>query len=708
MIRFAPFLLALLGPSLASFANADEARSGTLIRVEMPLDTEQSKQLAVALEQRVESENAAAAARRPTVVLRLVSREGQTESTGTDYEDALRLARKMGSPAWRRIRWVVWVDTPIRDHGSLLALAADQVFMAPDAKLSSVPEGAEDIRLTYGSISRKKAVFPEPLAIALADAAMPLSRVTTADNERQFLAGQALDDARGRGDLIREDVWSGPGKPLEISAEALREAQIASGIATDAQQVARLLDLASLEDQETIETFDAKGILVAIDANVSAGRVRRWNSSLAAIDEDVNLYFVTINSAGGNLDASATMAANLVDPPPEIRRSVGVVQVESRADAALIALACDPLYGLPDAKLGGPGADAMNDQDLEQHRELIELIAQRTGRSAGLIRGLLNPDREVYRYTDQRTGAVAYGTQQELFEDAADPQAEAKRWQRGDAIDLRGGLNMDQAIRLGLVDAIVENNEQAAEKVGLDSLPDPLVDRKLVRMVERFGNSQWVAFVLLAIGLSALSAEAQAPGLGFPGFLALVCFGLFFWIKFLAGTAEWFELIALVLGLVCIAVEVFLVPGTGIFGIGGLILLISGVVMMSQSFVLPQNEYQLNVLASSVWTALGGVIIMFIAFVGFRFMLPHVPLLRGLVMEGVDGNVLDQNERIADFGHLLGQTGRASTPIRPSGKANFDGEVIAVISDGSVIEKGDPVRVCEVHATRVVVEPAED
>ena len=47
-----------------------------------------------------------------------------------------------------------------------------------------------------------------------------------------------------------------------------------------------------------------------------------------------------------------------------------------------------------------------------------------------------------------------------------------------------------------------------------------------------------------------------APGLGVPGFIAITCFALFFWMKFPAGTAEWLELIAFTLGLLCIGIEI--------------------------------------------------------------------------------------------------------------------------------------------------------
>ena len=52
-----------------------------------------------------------------------------------------------------------------------------------------------------------------------------------------------------------------------------------------------------------------------------------------------------------------------------------------------------------------------------------------------------------------------------------------------------------------------------------------------------------VAWLLLLIGGAALYAELQAPGIGVGGFVAGVCFLLYFWSKHLDGTAGWLEVL---------------------------------------------------------------------------------------------------------------------------------------------------------------------
>ena len=72
------------------------------------------------------------------------------------------------------------------------------------------------------------------------------------------------------------------------------------------------------------------------------------------------------------------------------------------------------------------------------------------------------------------------------------------------------------------------------------------------------------------IGAVALYFELSAPGIGLGGLIAGLCFTLFFWSRFLGGTAGWLEVILVLAGAAFLAVEIFVLPGFGIAGITGL------------------------------------------------------------------------------------------------------------------------------------------
>ena len=291
---------------------------------------------------------------------------------------------------------------------------------------------------------------------------------------------------------------------------------------------------------------------------------------------------------------------------------------------------------------------------------------------------------------------LSFATEEGLVRGADDPELERDRWDRGALVELSEGLSAEKAIELGLADGRSDSLEDTSRRMGLGGLPPPVSDRGLVRWVERLGRSQGLMILLLIVGFIALSSEANAPGMGVPGFISLVCFGLYFWMRYLAGTAEWLELVLFILGIICIAIEVLVVPGFGVFGVGGILMTLLALVLMSQTFVVPKNMYQLGVLTRGLWVAIGGLFGLFGGFLVMRWLFPHVPLFNALVMETPDSSAVDQAERLANFNHLQGKVGKTTTPLRPSGKARFGDEIIQVVSEGSMVDSGAEIRVIDV------------
>ncbi len=693
--------------------DADPVKTGYLIDVPIPLTGDAAEKL---VNQLSSIGAAAPAGQRVTVVLRYAADVAENSASETKFEDALRLARAMSSDEFRQVRVVSLVDGSIEGHSTLPIIASDLLLVGPNAEIANAsagdPGGDDTIALNYDSIGRRRGLFPPAVVSALVNPELELVQISKLGGEQAFVTGDDLAKARASGGLLGEVVISTGGVPLRISAKQLRSMRIAASIVESVDKAAEFLDLAELKRvAEGVADGTARGALLEITGSIAPGRTRRWQSNLDSTlsgAAEINTWMISIDSIGGNLDDSATLAGWFATPQAPLRTVAGLVRGEARGDAALIAVACKPLMMKPDASLGGPGAEDILPAHVERYDELIEQIAKSTKRPAALIRGLLDPNLEVYRYTNQKTGRIRYATEDDIVRGAEDADTERAKWQRGDRVDLANGLTAGEAVALGLADSESPSLEDASRRVGLPETPQPIADRGLVRFVERLGRNSTLSFLLLFIGFAALSAEANAPGLSFPGFIALVCFGLFFWIKFLAGTAEWLELVALSLGLICIAIELFLLPGVGVFGIGGLALTVLGLVLMSQTFVIPKNVYQLTLFTHGVWAALGGAAGLIGGFIVMRLMLPHVPLFRGLVMEEQDIEALEESEKLGDYSYLMGRTGTATTPLRPSGKARFGDEIVNVISDGSSVSVGDPVRVRSVHATKVVVEAVEN
>ena len=212
--------------------------------------------------------------------------------------------------------------------------------------------------------------------------------------------------------------------------------------------------------------------------------------------------------------------------------------------------------------------------------------------------------------------------------------------------------------------------------------------------------------MLLVVGGAALWAELHSPGMGLGAFVALVCFLLFFWSRYLGGTAGWLEVMLLVVGAICVLVEIFVLPGFGIFGLGGGLLILASLVLASQTFVWPRNEYQISQMSQSVTVVAGAMVAIVVLAVMMRRFLPQTPVLNQMVLSPAGRRWRDSiahREALAHYEHLLGVRGVTTTQLTPGGKARFGAELVDVMADGEVIAPGTTIEIVSTQGNHVLV-----
>jgi membrane-bound serine protease (ClpP class) len=221
----------------------------------------------------------------------------------------------------------------------------------------------------------------------------------------------------------------------------------------------------------------------------------------------------------------------------------------------------------------------------------------------------------------------------------------------------------------------------------------------------------FVSWMLLFIGLFMLVVELKLPGIGLPAITSALAFLLFFWSHYLSGTADQLEIILFLVGLICLALELFVFPGFGVFGMSGVLLILVSIVMASHTFVWPTQEYEyreMGLTLLQVTVALTGVGVG--AAILARFF-PSIPLFNRLILmpepwDGIqdgDGVVKSTTAGYDSLLFLLGETGRTTTVLRPTGRARFGEMLVDVTSDGFFIEPDSLVEVVDVQGSRVVV-----
>lgn len=675
-------------------------RVGTLIRLNQPFTDQIDRRVRRAVSEAIRK--AKQDGRWPVIVLEIRSGESK-------FGQAYDLARYLSGPSLNGATTVAYLPQSVSGHAVLVALACDEIIMSDEAQLGDAGKGEEvvkpSVRNAYVEIANSRKTVPADVALKMLDPSIDLRLVET-EVSREIVRADRLRAVRKHKSIAKEEPLIPAGKPGIFTGQRARELGFVSYLANDRQEVAKALGLPNSAVEEDLALSGTiRPVRIALKGPISAALTDQIQNLVQTQirDHDVNLLCLWIESPGGSPNDSINLANFLSGIDSDERRTVAYIPSEARGDAAYIALACDQIVMRPRAVLGGEGAAALDEDELEATARSVAAIAEGKHHSPALAAALVEAPETIYRYTRQSDGLIEF-----LTEEQAAKLPVAKAWQRGAAVIEQGKtlqLNGEQAEQYGLAHALVDDFHGLKALYGLEQDP-AMVEPGWADFLIDALNSPGISFFLLLLGGAALWAELQSPGIGLGGLIAALCFLLYFWSAYLGGTAGWLEVLLFLSGLTCLGLEIFVLPGFGLFGLAGGLLVISSLILASQTFILPRNEYQLDHLSKSLMMLTGAGVGTIGTIALMRRYLPHTPMLNSMVLappSNEEVSRLNEREALTRLEHLLGHRGVTFTPLVPGGKARFGDELVDVLTDGEFIDRGLQVEVVEVRGNRVVV-----
>ncbi|MFT5479252.1 MAG: membrane-bound serine protease (ClpP class), partial [Bacteroidia bacterium] len=184
------------------------------------------------------------------------------------------------------------------------------------------------------------------------------------------------------------------------------------------------------------------------------------------------------------------------------------------------------------------------------------------------------------------------------------------------------------------------------------------------------------------------------PGIGFPLAAAGICALLYFAPLYLDGLAANWEILLFFLGLILLALEVFVIPGFGVAGITGIVLTVTSLIL---SLIRNSNFDFSNTTGAEVQSALTVVFVSLVAFVGGLFIFgkgfANSPLSKKLVLLDTLKDARVGGNAMASTSSLIGISGVALTSLRPLGKIRIGEDVVNAKSSGEFISEGSEILV---------------
>ena len=442
-----------------------------------------------------------------------------------------------------------------------------------------------------------------------------------------------------------------------------------------------------------------------------------------------NLLLIEIDTPGGEVKLMWRMANAIMDASDDGVRTVAWVNDRALSAGSLLAMACDELYMRSHATIGsatpvtfGPTgmAPVAEDPDVKEKnyshlRSEFRGVAARKGRAEVLAEAMVDPKVEVRLATVDGERRLLSDTE---FYDLQRNGASLEN--TSIVVDDQTLLNLhgQEAVELRLADGTRESLDEVLGKLGFAAGDVTLLERSASERVAGF--LYLIGPLLLVAGLVLAYLELKAPGFGLPGILAIACFAVLLIGRYLVGLANVPDIILITVGIVLIAVEIFVVPGTVWLALAGGACILGGIIW-SLAAAGSGFTYALDrtILLDQ---AFGVVVISLVALLcvwGLSKVLPRTPFYSWLAvapsarMRAFAGS---KPEASGDHARIArpGLSGRALTMLRPVGKVALDADAsleYEARSDGPKISAGSRIRVVEVQPSgRLLVEavPNED
>jgi membrane-bound serine protease (ClpP class) len=411
----------------------------------------------------------------------------------------------------------------------------------------------------------------------------------------------------------------------------------------------------------------------------------------AAMDAKADALVLDMKTDGGRVDVTEEIIQIISQ-----FKGTTATYVNNRAFSAgaFISVATQKIFMAPQSVIGaaapimmspgGTGAESMPDtveaKMTSAVRALVRTQAEKNGHNIEVIEAMIDKTKEL-KIGDEvlnKEGNILTLTDRQAAKEYGEPP---KPLLSAGTVD-----SMDEVLaRIGFADATrVEIVPTGAEKLGT-----------------------WINTIsplLLMIGMVALYIEFKTPGFGLPGIIGICAFAIYFLGGYVAGLsgAGWAALF--VVGIILVAVELFVFPGTLIAGISGVVLMLVALVMAMVDIypggpvlpTLPQLRLPLRDLSLAVLATLACVLVL-------ARVLPQTSLFNRLVSQTASGvsSVAAQEQQLDA---RVGQTGVTLTGLRPGGRARFGEQLLDVVTQGEMIEKGRTVRVIGHTGPNAVVE----
>ena len=436
-----------------------------------------------------------------------------------------------------------------------------------------------------------------------------------------------------------------------------------------------------------------------------------WSSMLRrahqlALSSEAEHLLVVIDSPGGEIELMKRLGDHL-DAISKDLHTICLIDREALSAAAYVAISCEQVLMRPAASIGaampilvGPGGmmpeidDDLREKMNSAFRAQFRSWAELHNRDGRIAEAFVDSGIELKKINLRGEPRLVNGREyDDLLQKGEAPHFLETLCATGELLT----LTSTQAIEFAYCDGVVEDVDDALAWLGFSPSSKVLVvptwSETLVTVI---GSWSWLLMLAAAF---FMVVAFNIPGMGAPEGAAVACIGVFLFHGYLIGLAEWTEVLLIIGGTIFIALEIFLVPGTLVAGASGGLMLVGGLVLAMQDFVLPDGAIESDVLRHNLTLVFGvllGAPLLGLLAVRKLVRTPLGGFLATTPTEGLAGSI--------SITATIGSEAQCLTPLRPAGSVSIGGKRFDAISRGDFLEVGAMVRVVGGRGSSLLVE----
>lgn len=399
----------------------------------------------------------------------------------------------------------------------------------------------------------------------------------------------------------------------------------------------------------------ATAYYIPLHGDVEPGLVTFLDRSLAEAKEaNAEVVIIEVDTFGGLVDSGIELRDSLVE---YTGRTVVFVNNRAWSAGALIALGGDEIYMVEGSSIGAAETRPFEEKYISALRTEFASTAERQGRDPDIAAAMVDSSIAIEGVTEENKLLT---------------------------------LTAQDAVELGFSEGTFSSLEGLLEHLGYTSAELTRAELTPLDQIARVITNPYISIFLLTIGIVGLVGEALIPGFGVSGTIGVLSMAAFFSAYIYQGYAGLGLVVLFLAGLLLLAIEIFVIPGFGFTGIGGLT-----AIFLSFFLVFPES--------STAWRMLAAVTVLSVVGVGVLIKLFGSTYFWRRISLGESQTKDIGYVASKDSKDLVGTTGMTVTPLRPSGIAEIKGERVDVVTQGDFIDKEIPIKVVDVKGSRIVV-----